>query len=72
VKTGTMGPEKAVAALRNYIGVFLDSSLRGEAVDPLLTGPSSEYPDAEVANPGQALCSKATRVAGVSSKKGGE
>jgi len=69
VKTGTMGPEKAVAALRNYIGVFLDSSLRGEAVDPLLTGPSSEYPDAEVANPGQALCSKVTRVAGVSSKK---
>ena len=41
--TGPMGPGKTIEALRNYIAVFLDTHL-GEPFDPLLTGPSSDYP----------------------------
>lgn len=48
ISTGTMGPEKTVAALREYIAAFLDANLLGKPTDPVLTGPSSEYPDAEV------------------------
>ncbi len=58
VKTGTMGPGKTVSALRNYIAAFLDATLRESALDPMLTGPYSDYPDAVVAAPGQALCGK--------------
>jgi hypothetical protein len=43
-----MGPEKTIAAVRNYIAAFLDANLRGKPMDSLLTGPSSEYPDAIV------------------------
>ena len=48
IKTGPMGPEKTIEALRNYIAAFLDTNLRGRPFDPLLTGPSSDYPDAAV------------------------
>ena len=58
VKTGTMGPDKTVSALRNYIAAFLDATLRENGLDPMLTGPSSDYPDAVVVAPGQALCGK--------------
>lgn len=34
VKTGTMGPDKAVSAVRNYIADFLDVSLREYSVNP--------------------------------------
>jgi len=60
VKTGTMGPDKTVNALRNYIAAFLDTTLRDNGLDPMLTGPSSDYPDAVVVAPGQALCGKGT------------
>ena len=58
VRTGTMGPDKAVSAVRNYIADFLDASLREYDVNPRLTEPSAEYPDAHVVPPGQSLCSK--------------
>ena len=48
VKTGTTGPKKAIAAVRNYVAGFLDAHLRGKPLDPLLAGPSSDYPEAEV------------------------
>jgi pimeloyl-ACP methyl ester carboxylesterase len=48
VKTGSMGPEKTIAAMRSYIAAFLDAYLRGTRLDPLLSGPSSQYPDAVV------------------------
>ena len=48
IKTGTMGPDKTVAAVRNYVAAFLDANLLGKEPSPLLTGPSSEFPDATV------------------------
>ena len=51
-----MGPEKTIAALRNYIAAFLDANLRGRQFNPLLTGPSSDYPDAVVTTHKQLLC----------------
>ena len=56
IQTGTMGPERTIAAIRDYVAAFLDANLRGKAVDPLLTGPSSNYPDAVVTTQGQPLC----------------
>jgi predicted dienelactone hydrolase len=48
IKTGTMGPDKTIAAIRNYVAAFLDAHLLGKPLDPLLTGPSSAFPDAAV------------------------
>ena len=56
VKTGPMGPEKTIEALRNYVAAFFDTSLRGKPFDPLLTEPSSDYPDAAVTTQKQSLC----------------
>jgi hypothetical protein len=56
VKTGTMGPDKTVAAVRNYIAGFLDANLRGKRPDRLLAGPSSDYPDADVTTRTESLC----------------
>jgi dienelactone hydrolase len=61
IKTGTMGPEKALKAVRDYITAFLDANLQNKAPDPLLTGPSSEYPDAAVTTQTQSLCSGAAK-----------
>ena len=33
IKTGTMGPDKAVAAVRDYIAAFLDANLQGSDPD---------------------------------------
>jgi pimeloyl-ACP methyl ester carboxylesterase len=59
IKTGPMGPEKTIEALRDYIAAFLDTNLRGRPFDPLLTGPSSDYPDAAVTTQKQPLCGEA-------------
>jgi hypothetical protein len=59
IKTGSMSPEETIEALRNYIAAFLDENLRGKPFDPLLSGPSSDYPGAEVTTETQSLCSKA-------------
>jgi len=56
IKTGTMGPEKTIVAVRDYIAAFLDQNLLGAPANRLLTGPSADYPDAEVTPQGQALC----------------
>jgi dienelactone hydrolase len=56
VKTGPMGPEKTIAAVRDYIAAFLDTNLRGTPLDRLLSGPSPEYPDAVVTTQEQPLC----------------
>jgi hypothetical protein len=55
ITTGAMGPEKTIAAVRDYIAAFLDANLRGKPLDPLLTGPSSQYPDAVVTTQMQSL-----------------
>ncbi len=48
IRTGAMGPEKTIAAIRDYIAAFLDAYLRGKRASPLLAGPSSQYPDAVI------------------------
>jgi len=48
IETCPMGAEKTIAAVRDYIAAFLDTNLLDKPTDPLLDGPSSEYPDAEV------------------------
>jgi hypothetical protein len=55
IKTGEMGQEKTIAAVRDYIAAFLDANLLGKPMDSLLTGPSSEYPDAEVTTQNELL-----------------
>jgi hypothetical protein len=44
-----------MAAVRDYIAAFLDANLRGKPPAPLLSGPSSEYPDAVVTMQKQSL-----------------
>ena len=61
IKTGTMGPEKAVSAVRDYIAEFLDANLQGKMFEPLLAGPSSDYPDAAVTTHMQSLCGEKER-----------
>jgi hypothetical protein len=56
VKTGPMGPDKTVKALRDYIAAFLDANLGDKLIDRLLIGPSPDYPDAIVTAQEQALC----------------
>lgn len=58
IKTGDMGPDKTIAAMRDYIAAFLDANLLGKPMDSLLTGPSSEYPDAEVTTQNELLLRK--------------
>lgn len=55
IETGPMGPEKTIGAVRDYIAAFLDANLRGQPLDPLLTGPSSDYPDAAVTTQNEPL-----------------
>jgi dienelactone hydrolase len=59
VKTGVMGPEKTIAAVRSYIFAFLEANLRGKAFDSLLRGPSADYPDAAVTPQEKSPCSEA-------------
>lgn len=58
IKTGTMGPDKTVAAVREYVAAFLDAHLLGKPLDPKLTGPSSEFPDATVTTRKESLRAK--------------
>ena len=59
IKTGTVGMEKTVAAIRNYIAAFLDVNLNDKPLDRLLTGPSSDYPDVEVTTSAKSPCGEA-------------
>jgi dienelactone hydrolase len=56
VQVGPMGPERTMAAVRDYVAAFLDANLRDEPPAPLLTGGSVTYPDAQVTTQGQQLC----------------
>ena len=58
VKTGTMGPEKAISAVRDYVAAFLDVHLQEKNFDPLLSGSSLRYPDAFVVTQEKSLCSQ--------------
>ncbi len=58
IKTGTMGSEKTIAAIRNYVAAFLDANLLGKEPGPLLTGPSSEFPDVIVTTRNELLRTK--------------
>jgi predicted dienelactone hydrolase len=58
VETGTMGAQKTIAAVRNYIAIFLDTNLSDKTPDTLLSRPSGEYPDAVVTLRSQALHAK--------------
>jgi hypothetical protein len=51
-----MGPERTVSAIRDYVAAFLDTILRQRPQDPLLTGPSANYPDAVVITEEQLMC----------------
>jgi len=57
VKTGTMGPDKAIASIRDYVAAFLEVHLQDKTFDPLLSGPSLQYPDAFVVMQEKSLCS---------------
>jgi len=56
IKTGNMGPEKTIAAVRDYIAAFLDMNLRGKRGNTSLLGPSAEYPEAIVTAQRHVLC----------------
>jgi pimeloyl-ACP methyl ester carboxylesterase len=56
VRTGPMGPEKTMSAMRDYVAAFLDTNLRGIGTSPLVNGPSPNYPDARVKGRDQTLC----------------
>jgi dienelactone hydrolase len=56
IQTGPMGPERTVSAIRDYVAAFLDTNLRQRPQDPLLTGPSANYPDAVVITKEQLMC----------------
>jgi hypothetical protein len=55
-----MGPDKTMAAIRDYIAAFLDAHLRDMTLEPareqLLNGVSAEYPDAVIVKQEQSLC----------------
>lgn len=55
IRTGSMGPEKTIAAVRDYVAAFLNANLRGLPASHLLKGPSRQYPDALVTQ-GQSPC----------------
>ena len=60
-QTGSMGAEKTMAAMRNYIAAFLNYVLLGGSKSSLLTSPSADYPDIALTNEKQALCGELVR-----------
>ena len=56
VETGTMGPEKTIAAIRNYVAAFFEASLSGKPPGLLLNGLSTTYADATVTTGSRPLC----------------
>jgi pimeloyl-ACP methyl ester carboxylesterase len=58
IEAGPMGPEKTMAAVREYVAAFLDTYLRGEPMNPLLTRPSPDYPHAAVITQEQSMCNQ--------------
>jgi dienelactone hydrolase len=56
INTGSMGPDRSVAAIRDYVAAFFDAHLRAKSPAPLLRGASRNYPDVMVVGEGQRLC----------------
>jgi predicted dienelactone hydrolase len=56
VETGALGPEKTMAATRDYVATFLDTYLHGKPPNALLAAPSVAYPDAAVTTQAQTPC----------------
>ena len=61
VKTGTMGPERTIAAVRDSITAFLDVYVRNKALEPLFGRGLSRYSDAVVFRQDQTLCNQSSR-----------
>jgi dienelactone hydrolase len=58
VQTGAMGPERTVAAVRNYLAAFLDANLRGQPMNSLLTKRFPNFTEVVVTTRQQSLCGK--------------
>lgn len=56
VKTGSMGPQKTIAAVRAYVAAFLDANLRGLPASRLLRKDTREYPDVVITTQQQSPC----------------
>ena len=69
IRTGPMGQEKTIAALRDYIAAFLGTNLWGKPFDPMLAGPSLDYPAAEVTTQKQLLCGEVKTITDQASKR---
>jgi acetyl esterase/lipase len=61
-QTGTMGAEKTVGAIRDYIAAFLDTALLRKPKSSLLNTPSSSYPDVAVITQKQSLCGELVKL----------
>ncbi len=56
LKTGVMGPDKTIAAIRNYIAAFLDANLRGEEPSALLGARTADSSGVTLTTQDQVLC----------------
>jgi dienelactone hydrolase len=56
VATGDLGMENTVRVMREHIAAFLDANLKGNSIDQLFEGKSSEYPDVEVSTQTPSAC----------------
>ena len=56
IKTGSMGPERTIAAVRSYVAAFLDANLRGLPASRLIREHSREYPDAVITTQQESPC----------------
>jgi len=56
IKTGSMGPERTIAAVRGYVAAFLDANLRGLPASPLIRKHSREYPDVVITTQQESPC----------------
>jgi predicted dienelactone hydrolase len=57
IASGPMGPDRTIAAIRDYVSSFLDTNLRETAGVPLMSSPSAKYPDSGLSQEGQS-CTK--------------
>jgi dienelactone hydrolase len=58
IKTGSLGPEKTITAIRSYVAAFLDANLRGLPASRLLSGASRAYPEVMITTQQQSPCGK--------------
>jgi predicted dienelactone hydrolase len=56
ISTGSLGSEKTIDVLRQYIAAFLDSTLRGQSPNVFMDGSSSEFPEVFVTTQDQPVC----------------